>query len=78
MLMTVNNRISRQARARRPAGLTTKLEPRLYKNPRTSITLTPPVQEMAQARMEVRGFNGNFSAYVHDLIRRDYEMHTHC
>lgn len=40
---------------------------------RTTISLAKVVQNMADERMEALGFNGNLSAYVADLIRRDKE-----
>lgn len=45
----------------------------LLKGTRTTVTLADVVWDMAQVRMQERGFNGNFSSYVADLIRRDME-----
>lgn len=42
---------------------------------RTTISLAKIVWTMASAQMRDRGFNGNFSAYVAELIRRDHEDH---
>ena len=38
---------------------------------RTTVSLAGVVWEMAEARMEREGYNGNFSAYIAELIRRD-------
>lgn len=40
---------------------------------RTTISLAKVVDDLAQEMMEIRGFNGNFSNYIADLVRRDKE-----
>lgn len=40
---------------------------------RTTVTLDKVVARLAERRMKQKGFNNNFSSYVSDLIRRDYE-----
>ncbi|HEY5910857.1 MAG TPA: hypothetical protein VJA21_09675 [Verrucomicrobiae bacterium] len=40
-------------------------------NVRTTISLAAVVWARADRMMQYKGFNGNFSAYVADLIRRD-------
>ena len=41
------------------------------KDKRTTVSLAPVLWVMAEAQMERKGFNNNFSSYVADLIRRD-------
>jgi len=43
---------------------------------RTTISLAVVVWEKAEFLMQHKGFNQNFSAYVADLVRRDYERVT--
>lgn len=43
---------------------------------RTSISLSDVVYKFAVQQMELKGFNGNMSSYVADLIRRDHEHQT--
>jgi hypothetical protein len=43
---------------------------------RKTISLAPVVWVMAEAMMESKGFNNNFSSYVADLIRRDHERYS--
>lgn len=50
---------------------TISLGPRRDK--RTTISLARVVWEIAEEMMELKGFNGNISAYIADLIRRDKE-----
>ena len=38
---------------------------------RTTLSLEQVIYELAQENMQVRGFNGNFSGYVAELIRQD-------
>jgi hypothetical protein len=40
---------------------------------RTTISLAEVVYQTAEEMMEAKGYNGNFSAYLADLIRRDKE-----
>jgi non-homologous end joining protein Ku len=40
---------------------------------RTTVSLAEVVWQMAEANMQAKGFNDNFSSYVADLIRRDKE-----
>ncbi len=42
---------------------------------RSTISMDKVVWQMAEAAMERKGFNANFSAYVADLIRRDAERY---
>ena len=43
---------------------------------RTTVSLAPVLWVMAEAMMERKGFNNNFSSYVADLIRRDHERYV--
>lgn len=43
---------------------------------RTTVSMSKVVWLMAEQMMDTKGFNGNFSAYIADLIRRDQESHT--
>jgi len=43
---------------------------------RTTVSLAPVLWVMAEAQMERKGFNNNFSSYVADLIRRDHERYS--
>jgi hypothetical protein len=43
---------------------------------RKTISLAPVLWGMAEALMERKGFNNNFSSYVADLIRRDHERYV--
>jgi len=43
---------------------------------RTTVSLAPVLWVMAEAQMERKGFNNNFSSYVADLIRRDHERYA--
>ena len=40
---------------------------------RTTVSLAEVVWKMAEETMDAKGYNGNFSAYVAELIRRDKE-----
>jgi hypothetical protein len=42
---------------------------------RTTIMLAKVIYEAADRLMDQQGYNGNFSAYVAALIRRDREEH---
>jgi len=46
------------------------------KDKRTTVSLAPVLWVMAEAQMERKGFNNNFSSYVADLIRRDHERYA--
>ena len=39
---------------------------------KTVISLSPKVKDWGKALAEQKGFESNFSAYIADLIRRDY------
>ncbi len=48
-------------------------EPGEHDEKRTTVSLSRVVWQMAQFLMEEEGFNGNFSSFVADRIRRHHE-----